>query len=131
MDNNWDVEKLHPEDLLASVTGIVSASVRVDMMPGYGSDGLRGKLEVSSKLYDCTRNSIKTLSFPATLGVNVKKVLDLISSQGRHKHQFTPEWEGCRHWNKIIIQDLQRVGYIQSGAKKQRTRWVLLGDALG
>ncbi|GAB1318413.1 hypothetical protein MFIFM68171_08623 [Madurella fahalii] len=31
-------------------------SVRLDMVPGYGSDGLRGKIEISSKVYAQTHN---------------------------------------------------------------------------
>jgi len=86
------------------------------MMPGYGSQGLRGKIEISSKGYVRTQNSIKTLSFPATLGVTPQGVIDSIASCGRQKYQFTPEWEGCRYWNQVVIQDLQTAGYIPAGS---------------
>jgi len=66
-------------------------SARLDMMPGYGSDGLRGKIEISSKKYGCTNSSIKTPTFAATLGVTVQRIVDLISQKGRQKYQFTPE----------------------------------------
>ncbi|KAK0666729.1 hypothetical protein QBC41DRAFT_325207 [Cercophora samala] len=119
--NKGDEEGLPPTNhwcLFLKTAGTASASIRVDMTPGYGSDGLRGKIEISSKPYECTNSSIKTLSFPATLGVTVQKIIDLISSKGRQKYQFTPEWEGCRYWNKTVVQDLQSAGYIKGGAKE-------------
>lgn len=84
-------------------------------MPGFGSDGLRGKSEISSMPLS-TRSSIKTLSFPTAFGVTVKMVVDLIASSGRQNYQFTPEWEGRRYWNKVLIEDLQAAGYIQRGS---------------
>lgn len=94
-------------------------SVRIDMMAGYGSDGLRGKIEISSKDYACTQNGIKTCVFPATFGVTVQKIVDLISSAGRQKYQFTPEWEGCRFWNWTVTKDLQSAGYVPPGCAEE------------
>ncbi|KAK0747068.1 hypothetical protein B0T18DRAFT_447427 [Schizothecium vesticola] len=87
-------------------------SVRIDMVPGYGSDWLRGKIQISSKNYPYTRNSTKTCVFPITHGVTVQRIVDLISSTGRQKYQFTPEREGCRFWNLTVTKDLQSAGYV-------------------
>lgn len=90
-------------------------SVRLDMAPGYGSDGLRGKVEVSSKRYDCTKNHVKKITIPASLGLTAQKIIDLVVRNGRQKYQFTPEWEGCRYWNYVLISDLEAAGYIAQG----------------
>jgi len=89
MDSNWDAEKLNHGDLAGRVTSIHPVayknagskgdeeglppanhwciflelpggrSVRVDMMPGYGSQGLRGKIEISSKATYVPRTASK------------------------------------------------------------------------
>ncbi|OAA36692.1 hypothetical protein ISF_09945 [Cordyceps fumosorosea ARSEF 2679] len=61
-------------------------SVRLDMAPGYGSDGLRGKIEVASKRYQMTVNAIHSLSFDVTPGVTVRTITDIISSHKREVH---------------------------------------------
>lgn len=91
-------------------------SVRLDMSPGYGSDGLRGKIDLSSKTYQCTTNHVKKLTFPTSYGVTVKHVIDLVSRKGRQKYQFTEEEEGCRYWNYVFVSDLEHAGYIQAGS---------------
>lgn len=146
LDSNWDCDKLEQGALAGSVRLIHlvayrnesnkgdgegmpatnhwctflelsdRTSVRLDMMPGYGNDGLQGKIEISSKKYSCTNSSIKVLTFTTTRGVTVQKIVDLISLKGRQKYQFTPEWEGCRYWNLILVQDLEAAGYIDGGS---------------
>jgi hypothetical protein len=94
-------------------------SVRIDMMPGYGPDRLRGIIEISSKDYVYTHNGIKTCVFPVTHGVTVQRIVDLISSAGRQKYQFTPEGEGCRFWNLTVTKDLQSAGYVPLGCVEE------------
>ncbi|KAL2126666.1 hypothetical protein VTI74DRAFT_436 [Chaetomium olivicolor] len=148
-DGNWDNDKLVVGDLAKTVAAVHlvafinesnkgdeeglpptnhwccfletydKTSVRLDMMPGYGSDGLRGKIQIVSKEYAYTRNNVHVLSFDAVSGVTVQKIVDLIMSRGRQKYQFTPEWEGCRYWNLILIQDMVTAGYIPSGSSNQ------------
>ncbi|KFY18841.1 hypothetical protein V493_08313 [Pseudogymnoascus sp. VKM F-4281 (FW-2241)] len=145
-DNNWDTDKLEQEALLRQVQkihlvayenrsnkgdeeGLAATnhwclflelssieSIRLDMAPGYGSDGLRGKIEISTKSYVCTNKSIRTLTFHPALSVTPRNIVELITQKGRQKYQFTPEWEGCRYWNLILFQDLEADKYIQEGS---------------
>jgi hypothetical protein len=94
-------------------------SVRLDMAPGYGSDGLRGKVEVSSKGYVSTRNSIKTLTFETNGQTNVKTVAGAISENGLEKYTFTQDMEGCRYWISILISKLEAAGILPSGSAKK------------
>ena len=89
------------------------------MMPGCGSDWLRGYIEISSKKYVYTHSGIKICVFPVTHGVTVQRVVDLISSAGRQKYQFTPEGEGCRFWNLTVTKDLQSAGYVPPGCVEE------------
>lgn len=91
-------------------------SVRLDMTPGYGSDGLRGKIEVASKNYKSTQNSIKTLSFQVQVHTTVDTIAQLITSKGRDKYKFTEEEEGCRYWVSTFISDLEAAGIIDAGS---------------
>ncbi|KAF1809594.1 hypothetical protein P152DRAFT_461279 [Eremomyces bilateralis CBS 781.70] len=91
-------------------------SVRLDMAPGYGSDGRRGKIELSSKKYTYTQNAIKTLSFGAIAYVTVQMVTEMINRNGRDKYNFTEEWEGCRFWIYTFISDLEAAGIIPAGS---------------
>src|SRR4051812_31775305 len=67
-------------------------SVRLDMTPGYGSDGLRGKIELAYKRYEHTQNSMKTLSFPVKIYATVQTIIQVINSRGRDRYRFTKEW---------------------------------------
>ncbi len=126
MDRNWDQDNFNDKDLRKFVVRVhVCAyanvnnegdedgnpptnhwamflelpnqhSVRLDMAPGYGSDGLRGKIQVSSKRYQVTENAIWTLSFEVGQALSVRTVTDLISANKRQKYTFTEEMEGCR-----------------------------------
>ncbi|CAG8907445.1 unnamed protein product [Penicillium egyptiacum] len=80
------------------------------MMSGYGSDGLRGKVEISSKPYTSTNNAIKTLTFSVEAHATVQTITDLINSKGRDRYKLTAEWEGCRFWIYTFIKDLESVG---------------------
>jgi hypothetical protein len=67
-------------------------SVRIDMSPGYGSDGRRGKIVLSSRNYAYTQNAIKALSFPIIGSTTVQTFINLINNNGRERYNFTPVW---------------------------------------
>ena len=75
-----------------------SSSVRLDMTAGYGSDGRRGKIEISSKDCVSTNNAIKTLSFPVNVHATVQTITDVINNKERERYTFTEEEERCRYW---------------------------------
>src|SRR6266536_4191332 len=148
MNNNWDTDKLNAAHLTHRVTAVVicgytneenagdadgnpptnhwaaflprsqGGSVRLDMMPGYGSDGLRGKIEIASKDYTSTQNAIKTLSFPVIAQATVKTITDKINEKGRDRYTFTEEEEGCRYWIGTLISDLEAASIIPTGSGK-------------
>lgn len=93
-----------------------TASVRVDMTPGYGSNGLKGKIELASKSYRFTYQAIKRLTFLTSNSPTVHKILDGISSKGRTHYFFTEDWKGCRYWNFTFISDLEIAGILLSGS---------------
>lgn len=92
------------------------SSVRLDMAPGYGSDGLRGKIHVASKRYQMTQNAIHSLTFPVATGVTVRTITDLINRGKRQKYTFTEEMEGCRFWIYTIMCDLEAAGIVAPGS---------------
>ena len=94
------------------------SSIRLDMTPGYGSDGQMGKIEIASKKYMHTNKAIKTLSFSVTQHATVRTITDLINNNGRDKYTFTEEWEGCRFWIYTLISDLEAAGIIPEGSVK-------------
>lgn len=57
-------------------------SVRIDPSPGYGSDGQRGKIILSSRDYPYTQNAIKSLSFPIIGSTTVQTFINLINIMG-------------------------------------------------
>ncbi|RDW93654.1 uncharacterized protein DSM5745_00976 [Aspergillus mulundensis] len=91
-------------------------SVRLDMAPGYGSDGQRGKINIASKTYVCSHNAIKALTFPLRAQATVRTIIDIINSNGRDRYNFTEEWEGCRFWMSTFISDLEGSGLVAPGS---------------
>ncbi|CRG91080.1 hypothetical protein PISL3812_08128 [Talaromyces islandicus] len=91
-------------------------SARLDMAPGYGSDGLRGKIDLASKPYMLTNNAIKSLSFSPKTPITVQSIVNTINSKGRDRYRFTAEWEGCRYWMYTFILDLESAGILASGS---------------
>ncbi|UNI15353.1 hypothetical protein JDV02_001892 [Purpureocillium takamizusanense] len=81
------------------------------MAPGYGSNGLRGKIQISFKRYQITENAIQTVSFPVAQGITVRTITDKISMNKRQKYTFT-EMEGCRFWIYTVISDFESGGMI-------------------
>ncbi|KAF2786251.1 hypothetical protein K505DRAFT_368390 [Melanomma pulvis-pyrius CBS 109.77] len=98
-----------------------STSVSLDMAPGYGSDGQRGKIQVASKDYVHTQNAIKSVMFPTTGAYTVSDIINLITQNGREKYTFTEAWEGCRYWIYTFISDLEAAGIIPAGSGQ--TTW--------
>jgi hypothetical protein len=144
MNNNWDTDKFDPAHLTHQVIAIhlwgcinqnnegdegnpptnhwaallecPDGSIGLDMMPGYGSDGLRGKIEISSK--DCVSmdDAIKILSIPVNIHATVQSITDMINDKGRDRYTFTEEEEGCRYWIWNIVSDLEAAKIISTGS---------------
>lgn len=91
-------------------------SVSLDMTPGYCSDRLRGKIEISSKNSSSTQEAIKTVSFSTIDTPTFKTITDIITRNGRERYTFTEDWVGCRFWIFTIISDLERAGIVPSGS---------------
>jgi hypothetical protein len=86
------------------------------MIPGYGSNGLRGKLEISSKDYVESKSYIKTSMFETISRPRVNTITELISKNRRERYIFTENWEGCRYWVYTFITDLEAAGIIARGS---------------
>lgn len=91
-------------------------SVQLDMSPGYGDDGLRGKLIVKSSPLDVTENAIKILPLHPNDRRTVREILQLIASKQREKYVFTEEEEGCRFWVYTLTLDLEAAGFVPPGS---------------
>ncbi|EQL00641.1 hypothetical protein G6O67_005491 [Ophiocordyceps sinensis] len=91
-------------------------SVSLDMAPGYGSDGRRGKILVSSRRQQITDNAIRTLPFGVAQGTSVQTITNVISTNNRQKYTFTEEMEGCRLWVYTIISDLETARIVDPGS---------------
>lgn len=146
MDDDWDQDHFTKDDLDLSVVSIhicayeneknegdedgnsptnhwaifleisEKHSVRLDMAPGYGDDGRRGKIQVASKTYQVTAHAIRTLAFETVDGTTVRTITNLISSNKRQKYTFSEEFEGCRFWVFTIISDLEGAGLLNPGS---------------
>ena len=97
----------------------IKPSVRVDMLPGHGNDGLGGKVALLSKRYPFSANYARIFSFSLCPGitVKVKYSLSLIILKRRHKYRFTPDVEGCRWWVSVFVGDLEEERIIPKGSK--------------
>ncbi|KAH7311618.1 hypothetical protein B0I35DRAFT_67623 [Stachybotrys elegans] len=158
MDRNWDTDRFDNEDLERRLNHIHFCAYRnehnegdedgnpptnhwvtsleisedhaviLDMAPGYGSDGQRGKIEVWTQRYDHngqathadqtvqTNETIHSLSFELNGRLTVQNIVDLITRNGRQRYNFTPEWEGCRYWVYTLSSDLEAQRIIQPGS---------------
>ncbi|KAI1113631.1 hypothetical protein F5Y14DRAFT_417309 [Nemania sp. NC0429] len=93
-----------------------SSSIMIDMAPGYGTDGLRGKIQVSLCNGCYTDEALQVFSFTPKRVATVGSVLEFIQSRGRQAFNFSPEWEGCRHWLSVVMADLDHAGWIAEGS---------------
>lgn len=91
-------------------------SVRLNMAPGYGSDSLRGKIDLVLKPYMIMNNAVKLLLFRLKAPIMVQTIIDTINSRGRDRYQFTAEWKGCQYWMYTFISDLESAGILASGS---------------
>ncbi|KAI1121825.1 hypothetical protein F5Y10DRAFT_288017 [Nemania abortiva] len=149
MDDNWSTESLSGSDLSRAIIAIHlvaypgrdvedydepvrqtnhwclflefenDTSVRLDICPGYGSDGLRGKVRLMSKPHTCTSNDIHKITFNVNSTASLKDLVSIAQAKGRQKYEFARGWEGCRHWNYVFIQDLERHNILPRGAASQ------------
>lgn len=136
--DNWDVDNLQGSDLDAIVNAIHLCALRndfnegdeagepptnhwtlclghsqtscvmLDMAPGYGSDGRRGKIETTSirgRWY--TDETLRVFSYRPPRQVTVAEVVRSIRGKERDEYNFYPEWEGCRFWLSVVMRDFE------------------------
>ncbi|TGJ83758.1 hypothetical protein E0Z10_g4977 [Xylaria hypoxylon] len=92
------------------------SSIMIDMVPGCGSDGLRGKIEVTALNERYTHEVLEVFSFDSQEEVKVRDVIELIQNKGRQSFTFSPESEGCRHWLSVVMADLDAASWIPQGS---------------
>lgn len=90
--------------------------IMLDMVPGYGSDGLRGKIEATSIGKPFTDETLRAFSYKPSRNVAVADVIQIISGKGRDQFNFSPEWEGCRFWLSVITGDLEDAHVVDKGS---------------
>ncbi|KAH6630355.1 hypothetical protein B0J18DRAFT_98639 [Chaetomium sp. MPI-SDFR-AT-0129] len=146
-ENNWDLDNLKTDDLNASIELIhlcalrndlnegdeagepptnhwvlclqnsATSSVMLDMVPGYGTDGLRGKIETTSLPSEpYTNETLHAFTYKPLRDVTIADVVHIISEKGRDQFTFSPEWEGCRFWLSVVIRDFEDVGLVEEGS---------------
>jgi len=116
-DNEGDEDGNPPTNHWAAFLELLNkSSVRLDMAPGYGSDGRRGKIELATKTYTYTHNAIKTVSYAMKKYTTLQDIKDVIDAKGRDKYTFTEELEGCRYWMYTFILDLEAEGILEAGS---------------
>ncbi|OBT82955.1 hypothetical protein VE02_08183 [Pseudogymnoascus sp. 03VT05] len=69
--------------------------------------------------YAYTNGSIKLITFEPIQDITVKHVVELVIRNQRHRYQFSPEWEGCRFWNLVSVQDVETAEYIEKGSAEK------------
>ncbi|KAK8131883.1 hypothetical protein PG999_000056 [Apiospora kogelbergensis] len=146
LDSNWDIETSY-EALQAEVTKFHICALRnefnkgeddqpptnhwvvcletspdscimLDMVPGYGEDGLRGKIHVTALPRQFTDETLRYFTYLPTSRISVTAVLESTQTAGRQIYTFSPEWEGCRYWISVVVDDLETAGHLESGASK-------------
>ncbi|KAK8093534.1 hypothetical protein PG997_000219 [Apiospora hydei] len=93
--------------------------VMLDMAPGYGEDGLRGQILVTA-FRGCTftDEALRTFTYDCRATKTASEILHMIQDKGRHSYTFSPEWEGCRYWISVVMDDLEAEGILDTGASK-------------
>lgn len=146
LDNNWDVDNFDPQKMSAIIEDIhlcalrndlnegdelgnpptnhwvvclqisPTSSVMLDMAPGYGSDGLRGKIEVVTLSQPYTDETLRAFSFKPTKTLTIDQFLARISERGRQKFNFHSSWEGCRYWISVLMADWEEMQLVAPGS---------------
>ncbi|KAH9905945.1 hypothetical protein F4778DRAFT_728094 [Xylariomycetidae sp. FL2044] len=116
-----------------------ASSVMLDMAPGYGSDGLRGKIKVSSLKERYTDKTLRAFSSvvpepgqrdAAAAGgtsattTTVADLMDLIQKNGRQAYDFLVKFDGWRHWLWVVMGDLEEAGWIPGGSAGVAIGWL-------
>lgn len=92
------------------------SSVWFDMAPGYGSDGLRGKIGVLQLDATYTDETLHAFAYQPLRTVSIQDFMHLICENGRDAFDFSPEWEGCRFWMMVVMRDLEDAGWLEEGS---------------
>lgn len=90
----------------------------LDMVPGHGSDGLGGKIELAALNQRYTVETLRVFSFKPTEIVTLGQLLAHISEEGRQKFTFYPSWEGCRFWIFVLMVEWEELRLIAPGSAK-------------
>lgn len=149
MDHDWDTDNMSSSDLSRPIIAIHlvaypsssmedgdeplqqtnhwcfflefgdDTSVKLEVTPGNGSNGLRAKIRLVSKTHACTSNDIQKLTFNLDSSVCLADLVGIAQAHDRQRYQFAPGWEGCRYWNYVFIQDLENHTILARGASNQ------------
>lgn len=96
-----------------------TSSLMFDMAPGYGSDGLRGKIGVLPLDEKYTDETLHVFTDQPLRTVNIQEFMQLVCENGRDAFDFSPEWEGCRFWLMVVMRDLEEAGWLEKGSADQ------------
>ncbi|KAI1080771.1 hypothetical protein F5B20DRAFT_94227 [Whalleya microplaca] len=146
LDNNWGLDNFDPSQIGQSLTEVylcalrnefnegdeagepptnhwtlclrtsINFSVMLNMVPGHGSDGLHGKIEVTSLDRRYTEETHRVFPFRITKEIDVAGFMQLLIRKGRQAFNFSPQWEGCQFWLSVVMQDLEDEGLVESGS---------------
>ncbi|KAJ4268899.1 hypothetical protein NW762_002970 [Fusarium torreyae] len=94
-------------------------SVRVKIVPGHGTKGLKGKIKISSEEFRYSPKIINGLSFAVSRAVKVEDIVRLMVNNGFQKYHFTPEGDGARYWIFALISLLEQKGILEPGSSPQ------------
>ncbi|KAI0430902.1 hypothetical protein F5Y09DRAFT_341225 [Xylaria sp. FL1042] len=149
MDHNWDTNKLRGSDLTRAIVALHlvayysqtmeegyvpfqptnhwclflefgnGKSVRLEVVPGSGSDGLRAQVRLTSRAHPCTSNYAHKVTYDLNSGVCLEDLVQICQTKGRQRYEFAEGWEGCRYWNYVFIKDLESSSILPRGATDQ------------
>lgn len=88
-------------------------SIKVEIVPGHGSDGLSGMITLKSKAYKYTDKSIKTFSFDLEKSQTISDILEIIYDNNLDRYKFTKGGEGARFWMYELLQHLEHYRCIE------------------
>ncbi|KAI1157615.1 hypothetical protein F5B18DRAFT_152961 [Nemania serpens] len=139
LNNDWDLDKFDPAAASArvrlfhlcalrnklnegdaaptnqwalSLETSLHSCITFNLVPSHSSDGLRGKVEVTSLNERYARKTLRVFSFEPIGEVQVERVMELMQ---RKNFTFSHEREGGRHWLSEIMGDLEAASCIPQG----------------
>jgi hypothetical protein len=110
----------------------LNKSIRIDCQPSHSMPstvmpgGSKAFVIVSELPYALSRDVIKPVKLTVRPGLTVQNVIDLLTSNGRHKYEFNKQGVGCRYWTTDQVNLLEQRQFAVDHAQCEAARQAIL-----